>query len=241
MSIYSRDYMKGPQRSGIPSPVNWSVVTWLLVVNITVFIIHHGFYNAPPTWASVLGLSIEGLTRWWLWTPVTYQFLHGHLFHLLGNMLVLFFLGRMLQREIPQRHVLRLYLLGGLVGGFFQLVWNLSLQRDAACVGASASVLAIAFALVTLRPNERLRLMLFFLIPVNLTFRTLGIILIVVNVFELIRGIAYPISSSAQIAVLAHFGGMFFGWFYMKQFTPQWDIGNAREGKKSFWDRFRIR
>ena len=87
-------------------------VTRLIFANAGVFLAQMLFDPALTLW---LGLSpIHVLTR--PWTPFTYMFLHGDLFHLLFNMLGLFFFGPRLEERLGSRHFLGLYLISGLSG-----------------------------------------------------------------------------------------------------------------------------
>ena len=212
MSIYNRDYMRDDERyRRATGPATWGVVIWLIVINAAVYLVNDLlFFNPKRDW---FGLSLEALASLRLWTPVTYQFVHANLWHLLANLVGLFFLGRLLLQLIPSRHVLRIYLLGGLVGGALQLGWN-AVFGDATIIGASASVLAITFAAVTLVPYQRVTLLLFFVIPVNLSMRQIGWIILAGNALMLFFN--FEPSGKNAVAVMAHFGGILLGWAYIR-------------------------
>ncbi len=213
MSLYNRDYMRDtPHRPLGGGLSTWSVVTRLILLNVVVYVVNNLLFADPRR--QFLGLSIEAIRSFQVWTPLTYQFIHANLWHLIANLVGLYFLGRMLLRLVSPRHFLSIYLLGGLVGGALQLVWNAISGVDAIVVGASGSVLAVAFALITLTPYYRFQLLLFFLIPVNLTLRQLGWVLIAVNAVLLV----YPGQNPGgdRTAVMDHFGGMLLGWAYIR-------------------------
>jgi membrane associated rhomboid family serine protease len=212
MSIYDRDYIResgSSANSGGPS--RWSVVTWLLMVNVAVFVVNNLFFFNPER--DLFGLSMRSLESLRLWTPITYQFVHASPWHLLGNMLGLFFLGRILLGMTTPRQVVRLYLLGGLGGGILQLFYNALFGPDAVIIGASASVLAIVTAVATLIPRHRITLLLFFIIPVTLTMKQIVYIIIAINVFTLLFSIG---AAGSEVAVIAHFGGMLTGWTFVR-------------------------
>lgn len=212
MSTYDRDYMRDERRHSPAGPSTWSVVIWLIVVNVGAYLLNNLlFYNPTRDW---FGLSIEALAEGRVWTLLTYQFIHANLWHLIANLLGLFFLGRLLLSLIPSFHIVRLYLIGGLVGGVFQLAWN-ALFTDAIIIGASGSVLAIVIAATTLVPYQRIQILLFFIIPVTLTMRQVAWILVAVNAVTLLLGISA--SDEDGVAAMAHFGGMFFGWLYISR------------------------
>lgn len=220
MSSYDRDYMRHEPRRGPTGPSTWSVVTWLLVINVAVYLVNNLlFFNPNRDW---FGLSLEALASGRIWTLLTYQFIHANLWHLLANLLALFFLGRLLLSLVGPGHVLRLYLIGGLVGGAFQLAWN-AVFGDAIIVGASGSVMAIVIAATTLVPHQRIRLMLFFVIPIDLSMRQIAWILVAVNAVTLLLSFGAP--EKDAVAAMAHFGGMFFGWLYIRR---RWHEAPAR-------------
>lgn len=212
MSIYSRDYMRGGSSQRPGSPATWNMVTWLLVINTAVFLIN---LISTGKLGDLLGLSVTSLTSVHLWTPVTYQFTHFGLLHFAGNMLGLFFLGRLLMGILGPRRLLRLYLLGGLFGGFLEILFHLAIGRGGLIVGASGAVLAILTAAATLLPHQKFQLLLFFVLPISMTLRTLLWISIGLNTVSLIMVLT---SQGGGIAVMAHFGGMLFGWLYIRYF-----------------------
>ncbi len=228
MSIYSRDYMKEGGSSG-SGPGSWSVVTWLLAVNIAVFLLQMFFLR--PGGLNPLALSMEAIQKWHLWTFVTYQFAHFNLLHILGNMIGLYFLGRMLLNLVGPRHLLNIYFLGGFAGGLFQLLFSLLIGEDSQIIGASASVLAIVLAVATLIPHQSIQLLLFFIIPVKLTMRQVALLCIVLNaVIVLYQFVARPTNDVAT-AAMAHFGGIALGWAYIRYWLPSAN-DRARSGKK---------
>lgn len=213
MSIHSRDYMRDDsRRPSFGGPATWSVVTRLILLNLAVYVLNNLVFFDPQR--DFLGLSLEALKSFRVWTPLTYQFVHANLWHLLANLVGLFFIGRMLLELVPPRQVALIYLFGGFAGGALQLLWNAIFGPDAIIVGASGSVLALAFALISLVPYRRLQLLLFFLLPVNLTMRQLGWVLLALNAALLLFG-SNP-AGGERVAVMAHFGGILWGWAHIR-------------------------
>ncbi len=235
MSIQSRDYMRGNDRR---TPPAWSVVTWLIVINAGTYLLNNLIFYSPER--DVFALSFDALKSLRIWTPLTYQFVHANLWHLLGNMLGLFFLGRMLLDIAGPRQVVRVYLLGGFAGGALQLAYNAVFGPDALIIGASASVLAVVFAVCTLIPHQRIQLLLFFVIPVSLTLRQVALIVIASNFLTLLFG--FSAQGGNGIAVMAHFGGMLLGWAFIRLglHDPRYSSGNPGRGSR-FKERFGIR
>tara|TARA_R110002096_G_scaffold10868_11_gene41048 strand:+ start:3624 stop:4556 length:933 start_codon:yes stop_codon:yes gene_type:complete len=244
MSIYSRDYMKegGPNRGGMAGPGSWGVITWILAINIAVFVIS---LFVDTTESSPikdnLGLSIGSLTSFRIWTLLTYQFVHQSPLHLIVNMIGVFFIGRMLLGMVGKPHFLRIYFIGGIAGGIAQILFNLLVSSGALIIGASGCFTALILALATLIPHQSLNFLLFFIIPVKMTLRQIVYLMIAIEAITLIMGFTGP-SEGTQVAVMAHVGGMLLGWAYIKYWFPRSGkpkVGSRRR-RKSLKEKFGI-
>ena len=137
------------------------------------------------------------------WSVVTHMFAHQDLWHLVMNVLLLFWMGRVYLSEVGSRRLLSTYLVGGLAGFLaYFLVTNgfKPLQEGTFALGASASIMAIFGALATLRPDMKFNLILFG--PVAL--KHLFWVYVVLDYFGLSQGV----NAGGNVA---HLGGAFFG------------------------------
>jgi membrane associated rhomboid family serine protease len=143
------------------------------------------------------------------WTPVTYMFMHAGIFHILFNMLWLYWFGQIFEEYLGKKRTVGLYLMGGLAGAFlFILCYNtvpLFANESAPLVGASASVMAIIIGTATLLPDYTISLIL--IGPVKLKW--IALFIIVIDFF----GIVGP-NAGGEIA---HLGGALIGFTYIKQ------------------------
>ncbi|QEC52299.1 membrane associated rhomboid family serine protease [Anseongella ginsenosidimutans] len=145
------------------------------------------------------------------WTIITYMFLHAGLFHILFNMLFLFWFGLLLEEYLGRKKIISLYFLGGITGGLLYIIsYNIfPYLRDqlefAFLVGASASVMAILVACATLLPDYTFFLLL--LGPVKLKY-----IALVLVIFDFLS-----IAGSNPGGMIAHLGGALFGFVFIKQ------------------------
>ena len=152
------------------------------------------------------------------WTLITYMFLHSGIWHLLGNMLWLYWFGRLFLYFFSAKHLRGLYITGGLLGGFlYILAYNVfpafqGQLYSATLVGASASVLAIAIATAVREPEYRINLM--FIGPVRLKYFALCIVL-----FDM-----FSVGSNNAGGHLAHLGGALAGWWFASGITKGYDI-----------------
>lgn len=117
--------------------------------------------NFSMQWLCVASAPESSLTR--PWTVLTYMVTHYSFLHLLFNMLWLFWFGRILQTVLTGRHLLWLYIGGGLAGAllFIGVQAMASPASSAYLCGASASVLAVMTAAAIRTPDLRLYLFLF--------------------------------------------------------------------------------
>jgi len=248
MSIDNRDYMRNSGASGRGNgPSSWSVLTWLIVINVAIYFIQI-FSNTYAGSSNFLALNVERLFSWQAYTLATHQFSHGHLAHLLFNMVGLFFLGRLLLEWIHSRHLLPIFLLGGVAGGLMQCGYNAMTGSSLSMiVGASGSIMAILFAAVALNPHREIRFLFMFFIPVRLTMRNIALLVIAIDLITFLSqlysgGRARPDGTLEQTAVFAHLGGMVMGFFYMKTLYAFFEQrGNRQKQDKAKKKKFGIR
>jgi len=115
------------------------------------------------------GLSLESLELGWIWTLVTHMFLHGGLLHLGANMIALYSFGRVVENVAGVRRLLMVYFLGGIAGGLLQVF----LTPTTLLVGASGGVFAVIVVFCWMNWSEYVRLLLVFVIPLNVKGRAL--------------------------------------------------------------------
>jgi len=147
------------------------------------------------------------------WTPLTYMFMHAGIFHILFNMLWLYWLGQIFEEYSGHNRTLGLYIMGGLAGAFvFVLSYNVfpaythsNAAIASTIVGASASVMAIIVATATLLPDYTISLI--FIGQVKLKWLVLFYVIID------FLGIIGP-NSGGEIA---HIGGALLGFIYIKR------------------------
>ena len=200
----------------------FNIVTKLLIVNIAVFlilnIIHVILYlfnseEIYPKIITYIAVPSELKTLVFrFWTPLTYMFVHESFWHILGNMLWLYFLGIMLIEHIKEKDFLSLYLLGGLSGALAYIIaFNIfpsfsDIKIFSVALGASASVTAIVIAMATLKPQQEVYL-----------YGILKIKLIYIATFMLIYDI-FLLQSSNAGGHFAHLGGAIYGFWFAKQY-----------------------
>lgn len=131
---------------------------------------------------------------------VTHIFLHKDGFHLLFNMLFLYFFGPELERRIGGKKFLTVFFISGIVGGICFILWSLLMlfffNVWSSAVGASGALFGIFACLAILAPE--IRIYLFFIpIPMKLTQAL---------VFVTLLDIVFIVAGD-PIALSAHIGG----------------------------------
>ncbi len=190
-------------------PVNLQPLLFLIVLNVTLFVITIVVGGYPITGDNDL-VRLFGLTAYGLseqpWTIMSNMFIHGGLGHIAFNMISLYFLGSLLIRAVGERGFLALFFLGGLAGNIlYAVLGHLVLQGVLPPafgnpyipgIGASGGIFALAGALAVMVPRAPV---LIFFIPVPMPLWVA--VLILLGISFLISGIAWQ----------AHLGGLLLG------------------------------
>ncbi len=153
------------------------------------------------------------------WTLVTYFFTHVRFFHILFNMLFLYWFGMILMEFLGSEKLVNLYVLGGLAGGvLYILIYNLVPYFNdrvaiAQMMGASAGVYAVVVGAATFMPNYSISLIL--LGPVRIKY--IAIFYVIVS----FAGAAGPNAGGD----IAHLAGAALGFVFIKQLQRGNDWG----------------
>lgn len=202
-----------------------SVITRLIYVNLAVFLL----FRLVQVFFFLSGRPFHLLEPFMLpaspgefvrqpWSLVTYMFLHFDFLHILFNLLVLYWFGRLFLDYWTASQLLGLYLLGGLSGGVvFMAAYNLfpvfaATVGSSYLLGASASIIALLMATAVRDPNRDIHLMLIGRVPLKF--------------LALFMVISYIIGITATNpgGNLAHLGGVAAGWWFAAQGRKGRDI-----------------
>jgi membrane associated rhomboid family serine protease len=206
-------------------------VVWLLGINTGVFLLVQllpllRLDTAALYIGHYFGLTPVDVVHGWLWQLVTYSVLHAGLMHLLGNMLGLWMFGSAIESAWGTRRFLELYWLGVVGGALTTVALSYShLLGDPTrpTVGASAGVFAILMAFGMLFGDNEIMMIPFpFLIKAKYF---VGILIVVTLVFAM--------SGGGQVAYVAHLGGLFFGYLYVKR-GPKGKLVNVGLSERYF-------
>jgi membrane associated rhomboid family serine protease len=195
----------------------------LIIINVTIFIVIgiisvvgeisgatafsdfvYNQFTIPPTISEYLARP---------WTLITYMFAHSRwdIFHILFNMLVFYWFGRLFVEYLGSAKLTALYILGGLAGGVLYLLmfntvpYYIERSGFSGMVGASAAVYAIVVATAALLPNYTFFLLFFG--PVRIKY---------IAGFYVVISFLGTTQSNAG-GNIAHLGGALIGFIYLKQ------------------------
>ena len=148
-----------------------------------------------------------------MWQLVTYSFIHAGFWHWFGNMIGIWMFGSSFESSWGTRRFLELYGFG-VVGAALTTI-ALSFTHalgspESVTVGASGGVFAILIAFGMVFGENEIMMIPF---PFLIKAKYFVAILIVVT-------LAFAIQGGGSVAYVAHLGGLFFGYLYVK-FVPR--------------------
>ena len=205
-------------------------LTNLIYFNICVFIIigifNVFFYLLQLDFELIDYLGVSSNTNIVIkkpWTIISYMFIHIGIFHLLVNLLVLHFSGKIFLEYLSKHQLLSTYLMGGMIGAItYILTFNLfpvfeEIRISSIAIGASASIFAILFAITTYVPNFSINL--FFINGIKL--KHIAIITLIIDILSIPKG-----NPGGHIA---HIGGALYGSFYIYMYKRNMNSGYLME------------
>ena len=197
------------------------IIVWMIICFIVPFILNTFLFLFNMSPYSIIDLfqvspSISELF-FKPWSLITYGFFHADLWHLLGNMIILYFSGRVVLDLFGKEKFLKIFLIGLLFGSLTYLIsYNLfpvfkGLKPP--MIGASAGAMAVFVFLAAYMPHYSFRLVLF-----DVKILYIAIFFIIVDVIQI------PFGNSG--GHLAHLGGAAWGYFYNSQLSKGKDSGD---------------
>ncbi|MBX3450582.1 MAG: rhomboid family intramembrane serine protease [Planctomycetaceae bacterium] len=221
MGINSRDYV---YRDSYEQP--WGhdvpVCRGILIATVVVFLAQI-FTPLPGDWPQGmrpsyvdewLGLNSAGVLHGQVWRLVTYAFVHDRasVFHILFNMLGLWWFGPTLERMRGSREFLFFYLAAATFAGLGFFAWGLALGNLPNAVGASGAVFAVLMLYATYFPREKIGL---FFGLIFLEIRWLIAIFVAISLFPMLLELAGD-GKTSRVADSAHLAGLLFGYLYRR-------------------------
>lgn len=215
---YRDDSYGAPQVSGLMLPRMTKVTRRLLIANAVIAVLCFLLWFADSAQSErvvhVLGLDPALWTDWAPYVPVwqllTYGFLHAvtQIWHLIGNMLGLYFFGTMLEERLGGRRFFLTYLAAQVAGGIAYLIPVLLGHPSGPVIGASGAMYGILVAVATLYPRQRVLLVV---VPIQLMW--LALIVVGIGVYSFLVSLKAGSDGTAHIV---HLGGAAYGFAAVK-------------------------
>jgi membrane associated rhomboid family serine protease len=147
----------------------------------------------------------DAVMHGWVWTFVTYMFIHGGLSHIIFNMLGLFIFGTHVEKQMGSREFLLYYLVTGTFAGILSfVVYYVTRNYVVALMGASGALFAVELAYAVFFPQSIIYI--WGIIPLRAPVMVLGY-----TALELIFSFT---RQNSGVAHFTHLAGFAFGWLY---------------------------
>ena len=182
------------------------VLLTLIGLNVTAFVAQLFLEAYQPGFVrAYLGLSGEGVQNAYAWQFLTGPFMQSGPWHLLGNTLLLYLLGRDVECIVGQRHFFFLYILGAAGGELGHLVF---MPTTSVLLGASGGVAAVLMAYATILPELELSSGRWFGRRLEFKAKHLGYLAVLVS------ATLFLFYRQGTVTHSAYLGGCAAGWLY---------------------------
>ena len=200
--------------------INVGVFIFISLASITGFLLTNPLIDETTLKFLAVPASLEKLLLK-SWTLITYMFLHKDIWHILFNMLWLYWFGTIFLHILDQRKLVAVYLIGGICGAVLYIVsFNIfpafnEIINESVAIGASASVMAVVVAIAAYSPDYSINLLL--LGRIKIKYMALAILI-------LTSFMDFSVNSGGK---LAHIGGAVFGYIYAIKLRQGSDLGKG--------------
>ena len=189
----------------VKTKYNENIINKIIMINVAIFIF--------TSVVSMLGFDLTNLfalpmnsteVLYKPWTILTHMFMHSGVFHILFNMVTLYFAGNMFLSYFSERKLLSLYLAGGIFAAVMLVILSsiVPVLSGGYAVGASAAIMTILIAMCAYKPNLSVGLM--FIGQVKMKYVGIGLVVI--------DFISIPDSNAG--GHVAHLSGALFGLIF---------------------------
>ncbi|MDG5799489.1 rhomboid family intramembrane serine protease [Marinilabiliaceae bacterium ANBcel2] len=217
---------------------NGSILTRLIYINIAIFLIFRFIQlfmvmaginpNAIQEVLAIFSVPSDPLSLIIKpWTFFSYMFLHFHFFHLLFNILYLYWFGKLFMQLIGEKLLLKTYILGGLAGAVLYIIaYNFvpgfyNQSASSILLGASASVMAILFAVAKFAPEHTIYLLFFG----QVKLKYIALIAFIIDL------ISIPTMNNTG-GHLAHIGGALIGYIMGSRWSSHQPLFKKTSGNR---------
>jgi membrane associated rhomboid family serine protease len=188
----------------------WNIGLFVLFSLLTVVFKFSNITFNYFDWVALSSNTPEFLAK--PWTIITFNFFHATILHLIFNLIVLHFSGRLFNTYFTDKQLFGVYLLGGIFSGLTFILMFFLLGKTSPLVGASGAIMALLIATATYAPFMFLRIPLIGIVKLWHVASVILLIVLIQLPYENIGG------------HLAHLGGALFGFIYIKLLQSGTDV-----------------
>ncbi|MDR0316277.1 MAG: rhomboid family intramembrane serine protease [Treponema sp.] len=185
---------------------NDGAVFWIIGINIVIFMAMYFLgRNFRELMTAFLAMIPQKVLHGWIWTFVTYMFVHDGFSHIFFNMFALFIFGVPVERQMGSREFLLFYFVTGTLAGIFSFfVYVFTGAYWVALVGASGAIFAVELAYAVFFPDSIIYI--WGILPLRAPVMVLGF-----TALELIFSFT---ARNSGVAHFTHLAGFAFAWIY---------------------------
>ena len=220
MGLYDRPYYQDEPRSSFSGFVGGrSMIANIIIVNVALYVLAVFLWPGEEPFYKLLAAKSDTLVRPWMWWQfLTYGFMHSpdDVFHLIFNMLGLFFLGREVELKYGSRAFVKMYLTALVICGVIWSATNLVMEvkEDIPLIGASGAVTTTVILFALNFPHRKVLFMMFIPIPAWV----LGVMIVAFDLFGQYGAVG---GEGARVAYDVHLLGAAYAFLYFK---TGWDL-----------------
>ena len=185
-------------------------------------------------WLTWFGLVPTEVVHGFFWQLFTYLFLHGGIWHILLNLLVLWMFGADLERLWGARRFLTYYFLCGVGAGVINVIVKLLLDPSGKgsaglpTIGASGAIYGVLIAAAMVFPDRQVWIIPF---PVSIPMRIYVIVMVAIEFFSTLG------ATGDNVSHVCHLGGAAVGYLYLRRGSFGYNFRNSYLD----WKRLRLR
>ncbi|HOT15647.1 MAG TPA: rhomboid family intramembrane serine protease [Bacteroidales bacterium] len=198
--------------------INVAVFIAISIVSLITYLVRGVGYDISDFFAFPSNMHLFLLKPW---TIFTYMFIHAGIWHILFNLLWLYWFGQIFLQYLTQKQLLFVYISGGIVGALlYALAYNISPAFDmerfgSSLVGASGAIMAIVIAISAIVPDYSINLLLFG----KVKLKYIALFTIILDILS--------IQSSNAGGHIAHLGGALWGYIYAVRYRSGKDFSKV--------------
>jgi membrane associated rhomboid family serine protease len=190
-------------------------VMYILIANVAMFLLMvliSPWFEATKRFFFLL-MQTPQLTvqKFYAWQLMTYMFMHADFFHLLFNMLILWFFASRLEDRWGTKRFLRFYFTVGIGAGIIHIIAAyLTGHQGNTMLGASGALYGIMLAYALNWPNDVV--LLYFIIPIKIKW-----LMLIAGILTFLGSLQSAMSfSSDNISHVTHLGGLLVAFIYLR-------------------------